>query len=967
MSWASTIWCPCYIAAVVSSMADPLDFFLKALYLNLAVPRPYTRSKSWRSCQRFTTTRHHIMSWASMVWCPCYITVVVSSMADPLDFSWQLHTWTQPFHVLTDARNHDVHVNDSRPQGIISCQEQAWFVVHATSPSLSRRWQTHQIFLESFIQHLWRFTFYKTLKIMMFMSTTNDHKALYHVLSEHDLAPKLHRCRCLNDGRPIRSFLKSSYWNSDVSRPFKRSKSWQIMTFMSTTNDHKASCHVLSKHDLVAKLHRCPCQVDGTPIRVFLFEGFKPELRLSTFYQTLEIMMFMSTTNDHKASYHVLSKQWFGAQATSLSLSRRWQTLRIFLDSFILELSRFTSLQTLEIMTFMSTIHDHKAAYHVLSKHDLFSMLHRRRCLVDGRPIRYFLKALYLNSAVSRPDTRLQSWRSCQRFNDHEASCHVLSKHDLVSMLHHRRCLVDGRPIRYFLKASYLNLDVSRPFRRSNHDVHVNDHRPQGIISCLEQVMICCPCYIAAVGLVDGRPLSFFFESFIFELRRFTTFQTLKIMMFMSTTNDQKASYHVLSKHDLAPMLHRCCCLVDVRPFRFFFDSFILELGRFTSFYRRFKIMTFMSTIQRPQGIITCLEQALICCSMLHRRRCLVDGRPIRYFFESFILELSRFTSLQTLEIMTFMSTIHDHKASYHVLSKHVLVPMLHHCRSLVDGRPFRFFLTTSYLNSAVSRPYRRSKSWGSCQRFTTTGIISCQEQAWFVVHATSPSLSRRWQTHQIFLESFIQHLWRFTFYKTLKIMMFMSTTNDHKALYHVLSEHDLAPKLHRCRCLVVAHPSDLSWQSSYWNSDVSRPYRRSKSWQIMTFMSTTNDHKASCHVLSKHDLVAKLHRCRCQVDGTPIRVFFFEGFKPEPRVFTFYQTLKIMMFMSTTNDHKASYHVLSKHDLAPKLHRCRCLVDGRPFRFFITASYLSSAVFTSLQTLEIMTFMSTIHDHKAS
>ena len=131
--------------------------------------------------------------------------------------------------------------------------------------------------------------------------------------------------------------------------------------------------------------------------------------------------------------------------------------------------------------------------------------------------------------------------------------------------------------------------------------------------------------------------------------------------------------------------------------------------------------MMFMSTIQRPQGIIACLEQALICCSMLHRRRCLVDGRPIRYFFESFILELSRFTSLQTLEIMTFMSTIHDHKASYHVLSKHVLVPMLHHCRSLVDGRPFRFFLTTSYLNSAVSRPYRRSKSWGSCQRFTTT------------------------------------------------------------------------------------------------------------------------------------------------------------------------------------------------------------------------------------------------------
>ena len=202
MSWASMIWCPCYIAVVVSSMADPLDFFLKASYLNLAVPRPYTRSKSWRSCQRFTTTRHHIMSWASMVWCPCYITVVVSSMADPLDFSWQLHTWTQPFHVLTDARNHDVHVNDSRPQGIISCQEQAWFVVHATSPSLSRRWQTHQIFLESFIQHLWRFTFYKTLKIMMFMSTTNDHKALYHVLSEHDLAPKLHRCRCLVVAHP---------------------------------------------------------------------------------------------------------------------------------------------------------------------------------------------------------------------------------------------------------------------------------------------------------------------------------------------------------------------------------------------------------------------------------------------------------------------------------------------------------------------------------------------------------------------------------------------------------------------------------------------------------------------------------------------------------------------------------------------------------------------------------------------
>ena len=417
-----------------------------------------------------------------------------------------------------------------RPQGIISCLERAWFDAHATSLSLSRRWQTLQIFLDSFIFELRRFTsfqtlkimtfmstihdhktsyhvlskhglvskvhryhchvdgrpiryikvflegfiqhwaidvstFYQTLKIMMFLSTTNDHKASYHVLSEHDLAPKLHRCRCLNDGRPIRSFLKSSYWNSDVSRPFKRSKSWQIMTFMSTTNDHKASCHVLSKHDLVAKLHRCPCQVDGTPIRVFFFEGFKPELRLSTFYQTLEIMMFMSTTNDHKASYHVLSKHIFGAQATSLSLSRRWQTHQIFLKSFILELKRFTSLQTLKIM----------------ADHDVHVNDQRPRGIMSCLKQAWF--------GVSR----FTSWHTLaimtfmSTIHDHKASYHVLSKHDLLSMLHHRRCLVDGRPIRYFLKASYLNLDVSRPFRRSNHDVHVNDQRPQGIISCLEQ------------------------------------------------------------------------------------------------------------------------------------------------------------------------------------------------------------------------------------------------------------------------------------------------------------------------------------------------------------------------------------------------------------------------------------------------------------------------------------------------
>ena len=560
----ATSSCRCQIFLVDGTSLHPnqtfMFFFLKAWFVSCYIAELSRRVDSRQTFTSSDAQNHDVhvndqrpqgiivMSWASMIWCPSYIAVVVSSMADPSDFFLeQLHTWAQPFHVLTDARNHDVHVNDQRPQGIISCLERAWFDAHATSLSLSRRWQTLQIFLDSFIFELRRFTsfqtlkimtfmstihdhktsyhvlskhglvskvhryhchvvltdarnhgrpiryirvflegfkpelrlstFYQTLKIMMFMSTTNDHKASYHVLSEHDLAPKLHRCRCLNDGRPIRSFLKSSYWNSDVSRPYRRSKAWQIMTFMSTTNDHKASCHVLSKHDLVAKLHRCPCQVDGTPIRVFFFEGFKPELRLSTFYQTLEIMMFMSTTNDHKASYHVLSKQ------------------------------------------------------------DLAPRLHRCRCLVDGRPIRSFLKASYTGTQnVSRPYRRSKSWQIMtfmSTTSDHEASCHVLSKHDLAA----NRCL--ARYIAVVVKSMAHPSDTSQ---------------------------------------------SFYWRLQTLSLELFTFYQTLKIMMFMLTTNDQKASYHVLSKHDLAPMLHRCCCLVDVRPFRFFFDSFIFELRRFTSF-----------------------------------------------------------------------------------------------------------------------------------------------------------------------------------------------------------------------------------------------------------------------------------------------------------------------------------------------------------------------------------------------
>ena len=366
------------------------------------------------------------MSWASMICSLCYIAVVVSSMADPSDISWKLYTWTQPFHVLTDARNHDVHVNDSRPQGIISCLEQAWFVVYATSPSLSRRWQTHQIFFESFIFELRRFTSFQTLE--SWRSCQRPTTTRHHIMSWASMIC----CPCYiaavvsSMADPLDFFLKASYLNLDVSRPFRRSKSWCSCRRPTTTRHHSMSW---------ASTIWCPCYIAAVvssmadPLYFFLKASYlnsavsRPYKRSKSWGSCQR----STTTRHHIMSW--ASMIWCPCYI-AVVVSSMADPSDFSLTSFIFELRRFTSFQTLKIMTFMSTIHDHKTSYHVLSKHGLVPMLHHCRCLVDGRPFRFFLTASYLNSAVSRPYRRSKSWRSCQRFTT--TRHHIMSRASMI-------------------------------------------------------------------------------------------------------------------------------------------------------------------------------------------------------------------------------------------------------------------------------------------------------------------------------------------------------------------------------------------------------------------------------------------------------------------------------------------------------------------------------------------------------
>ena len=195
---------------------------------------------------------------------------------------------------------------------------------------------------------------------------------------------------------------------------------------------------------------------------------------------------------------------------------------------------------------------------------------------------------------------------------------------------------------------------------------------------------------------------------------------------------------------------------------------------------------------------------------------------------------------------MTFMSTIHDHKASYHVLSKHVLVPMLHHCRSLVDGRPFRYFLDKLHTWTQpfhVLTDARNHEVHVNDQR--PQGIISCLEQAWFGCPSyIAVVVSSMADPSDFSLNSFILELSRFTSLQTLEIMTFMSTIQRPQGIISCLEQ---AWFVALCYIAVVvssmADPSDISLKALYLNLDVSRPFRRLKSW---CSCRRFNDHKAS-------------------------------------------------------------------------------------------------------------------------